>query len=118
MLFKANTLMTANGTAEPLEGDNILGQRWKDRVIPFPGVIELGIIATTVGVVVSILSGPETLLEESNVSGGGVIGVFPIFPDQIELEDEVAAGDLIKVRYRETLAATPSVMMTLRYTPA
>ena len=111
--------MTAAGTAEPLEGDNLLSSRWKDRKIPFPGLVEIGIISTDTKVVVTVQSGSEILMEEAPVNGGGTIGVFPIFPDNIDLVDEVAEGDLLKVRLRNTDAvATPSVMLTVRYTPA
>ena len=117
--WRSTTLTVAGGSAEPLEGDNTLSSRWKDRKIPFPGLVELGIRATDANVVVSVQSGSEILLEESPVDAGGTINVFPIFPDNIDLVDEVAAGDLFKIRLRNTHAsATPSVMITLRYTPA
>jgi len=108
--FRYTQLMTANGTADPL-------QNWQYRYLPYPARIEHLNDATTVGVVKTVTSGSETIVEESPVQGGGTLGVTPS-PLNTSADSWIgAAGDLIKIALRETLAGTPTVNGVIEVTP-
>lgn len=101
--------IAANATYEPLSG-------WQYEYLPFPALVEIAYIASATGMVVSVSSGSDQLAEEQPVSGGGTDGTLPAF-DQPMLEDLAAAGDRLKIRFRETAgAATTDVMGWVRVT--
>jgi len=101
--------IAANGTFEPLTG-------WQFERLPFPALVEIALIVNAVGVVVTVTSGSDTLAEEQPVSSGGTDGVLPDF-DKPSLEDIAAAGDKIKIRFRETAGtATTNAMGWVRVT--
>jgi hypothetical protein len=85
---------------------------------PFDGTIEVAITATLATAECSVFSGPDVLVEP-----GSPIAVFaterkPIYPDDFDIEDEVAQGDRLKVNLVNRNAATNVVNVTLRLTPA
>ncbi len=101
--------IAANATYEPLTG-------WQYEYLPFPALVEVAYVASAIGMVVSVSSGADQLAEEQPVSGGGTDGTLPDF-DQPMLEDIAAAGDRLKIRFRETAgAATTDVMGWVRVT--
>lgn len=97
-----STLMTANGTALPLDG-------WQYQYLPWPAEVTLLYRSTTTGVVAAVTSGSETIVEESPAQAGGTIGVTPSPLNTPVIGWHAAAGDLLKVRLRETAAGTPTV---------
>lgn len=102
--------MAANGVADPLAD-------WQYRYLPWPARVEHLNDATTAGVVKTITSGSETIVEESPVQAGGAAGVTPS-PLNTSADSWIAAaGDLLKVRLRETLAGTPTVNGVIEVTP-
>jgi len=108
--FRYTQVMTANGTADPL-------QNWQYRYLPYPARVEHLNDATTTGVVKVVTSGSETIVEESPVQGGGTAGVTPS-PLNTSADSWIgAAGDLIKVGLRETAAGTPTVNGVIEVTP-
>ena len=101
--------IAANGTSEPLTG-------WQFERLPFPALVEIAYDASALGVVANVSSGSDTLAEEQPVSGGGTSGVLPDF-DQPMLEDIAAAGDKLKIRFRETAGtATTDIQGWVRVT--
>lgn len=101
--------VAAGGTYEPLTG-------WQYERLPFPALVELAYESDELGFRVTVTSGSDTLAEEQPVSGGGTDGVLPAF-DQPMLEDIAAAGDKIKIRFRETQASgTGDIMGWVRIT--
>jgi len=108
--FRYTQVMTANGTADPL-------QNWQYRYLPYPARIEHLNDATTTAVVKTVTSGSETIVEESPVQGGGVAGVTPS-PLNTSADSWIgAAGDLIKIALRETAAGTPTVNGVIEVSP-
>ena len=92
---------------------------WIYRRLPWPA--EIGFSADTTGaaatVLLTLIIGSDTQLgPEFPVTVGGTAGVFP---NQAESFIQLlgAAGDLIKVLYRETAAATPTVNSVIKLTP-
>jgi hypothetical protein len=67
---------------------------------PFDGTIEFGIVGDRVSATLAMFSGPDTLQEPGGfVPFSGTAGTqgFPRYPDDYHWEDEVAAGDRLKV---------------------
>jgi len=92
---------------------------WIYRRLPWPAQLSFAANNTGAagGVLVTIIIGSDTQLgPEFNVTVGGTAGVYP---DQAEsfLQLLGAAGDLIKILYRETAAATPTVNTVIKLTP-
>lgn len=101
--------LAANSTYEPLTG-------WQYERLPFPALVEIAYLADAIGIVANVTSGSDTLAEEQPVSGGGTDGTLPDF-DKPMLEDLAAAGDKLKIRFRETAgAATTDIMGWVRIT--
>jgi hypothetical protein len=95
-------LMTANGTSRPLDG-------WQYEYLPWPAEVQVLARSTDVNVVGTYTSGSETIVEESPVQGGGTIGVTPA-PLNTPVQGWIgAAGDRLKLSFRETAGGTPTV---------
>lgn len=100
--FTFSQALTANGTFRPLDG-------WQYEYLPWPAQVEVLARATGVTLVAVYTSGSETIVEESPVQSGGTAGVIPS-PLNTPLQSWVAAaGDRLKLNYRETGGLTPTV---------
>jgi len=92
---------------------------WIYRRLPWPAEIAYSADSTGAAatVLLTLIIGSDTQLgPEFPLTVGGVAGVFP---NQAESFIQLlgAAGDLIKVLYRETAAATPTVNTVIKLTP-
>jgi len=97
-----STLLTANGTTRPLDG-------WQYEYLPWPAEVQVLARSTLAGLVAVYTSGSETIVEESPVQAGGTIGVIPS-PLNTPVQGWIgAAGDRLKLSYRETAGGTPTV---------
>ncbi len=100
--FTFSATLTANGTARPLDG-------WQYEYLPYPAEVQVLARATATAVVATYTSGSETIVEESPVQAGGTVGVIPA-PLNTPVQGWIgAAGDRLKLSYRETAGATPTV---------
>lgn len=95
--------VAAGGTYEPLTG-------WQYERLPWPALVEVAFISDEIGFQATVYSGSDTLAEESPVSAGGTDGVLPD-QDKPMLEDIAAAGDKLKIRFRETQASGTGDLM-------
>jgi len=100
--FTFSQAMTANGTFRPLDG-------WQYEYLPWPAEVQVLARATGVGVVNTYTSGSETIVEESPVQAGGTVGVIPSSLNTPIQGWVGAAGDRIKLNFRETGGLTPNV---------
>lgn len=108
-----NANIAANATVEPLTG-------WQYEYLPWPAIVEIGMIhdGAANGLVATVTSGSDTLMEESPINAGGTDGVFPT-DEQLDMVDEALAGDRLKIRARETGGvATTDLMVRVKLTPA
>ncbi len=92
---------------------------WIYRRLPWPA--DLFFAADTTGaagsVVLSVVIGSDMQLgPEFPLAVGGTAGVFPNQAESF-IALAGAAGDLVKILYRETAAATPTVNTVLRTQP-
>lgn len=103
------TALAANGTAEPLAGSQF-------EFLPYDAYIEFGIAADANGVLQSVLSGTDTLMEEGPVMAIKAINLPPTYPDDFHLNDAAPAGSRLKIKLRDTSGAARVVMTVLRIT--
>lgn len=102
--------LTANGIFRPLDG-------WQYQYLPWPARVEVLSRATALGVRQVFTSGSETIVEESPTQAGGTAGVTPSALNTPLQAWDAAMGDLLKINYRETLGATPTVDGIIEVTP-
>jgi len=65
--------------------------------------------STDVNIVQTYTSGSETIVEESPVQAGGTIGVTPAPLNTPVQGWHAAAGDRLKLTFRETAGGTPTI---------
>ena len=101
-----NANIGANATVEPLNG-------WQYEYLPWPALVLIGMVHDGAAgeLVATVTSGSDTLMEESEINAGGTDGVMPN-DDQMDLTDEAAAGDRLKIRVRETGGVATTDLMT------
>lgn len=93
-----------------------LGSQYE--LAPFDGTIEIGIMADKNLVTAGIFSGPDVLAEPGSPVPFGAAEATPKYPDDYHWEDEVAAGDRLKLSLSNANAGTAIVNWVLRLTPA
>ncbi len=108
--FTFSELFVANGVVRPLEG-------WQYEYLPYPAEVQVLARSTLANVVAIYTSGSETIVEESPVQAGGTIGVIPS-PLNTPVQGWIgAAGDRLKLNYRETAGGTPTIDGIIELTP-
>lgn len=96
------TALAANATALPLQGSQY----------EFPDdnqMIELALSADATGVLATVQSGSDVIMEESPVQLG-TINVQPKYPDDYYIRFPVLAGERVKVALRDTSGAARVVL--------
>jgi len=93
--FTFTQSVAANATFEPLTG-------WQYVYLPWPAEVTVMARAAAVDMVRTYTSGSETIVEESPVQAGGTAGVTPSALNTPVEGWHAAAGDLLKLRYRNT----------------
>jgi hypothetical protein len=102
--------MTANGTYEPLTGSQY-------EYLPWPAAIEIAFnAAVTEEAVATVSSGSDILMEEAPVPVVTVANQPPKY-DEAMLTDIAAAGDRLKLRFREIAGNTGFVRGWVKITP-
>ena len=100
--FTFSNSIAAGATFEPLTG-------WQYQYLPWPAEVTVLARAVAIAVVNTYTSGSETIVEESPVQSGGTAGVIPS-PLNTPVQGWIAAaGDLLKLRYRNTSGAAITV---------
>jgi len=108
--FPFTQSVAAGATYLPLDG-------WQYEYLPFPARVDIGLNATAVGIVATVTSGSDTLMEEAPVQAGGVAGVIPSPLNTPYMSDDAAAGDRLKIRVRNTSGGAVTVNGTIIITP-
>jgi len=75
---------------------------WQYQYLPWPAEVTVLSRATAVGMVQVFTSGSETIVEESPTQAGGTTGVTPSPLNTPVQGWHAAAGDLLKLNYRNT----------------
>jgi hypothetical protein len=108
--FPYTQSIPAGATFNPLTGTNY-------QYTPRPGIVKVIHNATAVGLVATILSGSDELMQEGPVPAGGVAGTIPSEFAVSPIVDQVAAGDLQSIRYRNPTGGAITVNGIWDYTP-
>lgn len=108
--FSWSQSIAAGATFNPLSG-------WVYEFVPRPGIVKYVHRATAVGLVATITSGSDELLQEAPVPAGGVAGVTPSEFNVPPIIDSVSAGDRQQVRYRNPTAGAITIDGMIDYTP-
>lgn len=107
--ISTDTSIAAGATFNPLSGSQF-------EYIPYNAQLEIAILGSATGLVATISSGSDILMEEGPVSIG-TIHVAPKYPDDFHLTDVAAAGDRIKVGIRNTTGGALNAFVVVRITP-
>jgi len=115
---------TISGTTVVAAGQELanllLGSQYE--LAPYDATIEIGLVSDRADTTVFIASGPDILQEPggscfySGAAGGGRANV--VYPDAFMWEDEVAAGDRLKITIRNPNAGAATISWALRIAPA
>lgn len=97
--FTFSAAVLAGATLRPLDG-------WQYQYLPWPAEVTVLSRATAVAMVNTFTSGSETIVEESPVQAGGTAGVTPSPLNTAVQGWHAAAGDLLKLSYRNTSGGT------------
>lgn len=109
-LIKTRTVMTANGRATPLTGNQY-------EYLPFDAVVEFAALVDTGGTVNgTIYSGSDVLMQNSQLDILAVASPI-IHPDHYNLSDVASAGERLNIELQEAAAGTPIVRCAVRITP-
>jgi len=108
--FPFTAAVLTGATYLPLDG-------WQYEYLPFPARVEIGLNATAVGMVATVTSGSDTLMEEAPIQAGGTAGVIPSPLNTPFMSDDAAAGDRLKIRCRNTTGGTITVNGVCNITP-
>lgn len=100
--FIFSTPIAIGGVVDPLDG-------WQYRYLPWPAEVTVMARATLVDLVQTYTSGSETIVEESPVQAGGTLGVTPAPLNTPVQGWHAAAGDLLKLRFRNENAGANHV---------
>ena len=96
--FTFSNSVAAGATNRPLDG-------WQYEYLPWPGEVTVLARASNNGMLNVYTSGSETIVEESPVQAGGTTGVIPS-PLNTPVQGWMgAAGDRLKLSYRNTSGA-------------
>jgi len=93
--FIFNQSIAAGATFNPLAG-------WQFEYVPWPAGVGVMARASAVGMVNTYTSGSETIVEESPTQAGGTDGVTPSALNTAPQGWQAAAGDRLKLNYRNT----------------
>lgn len=83
--------------------------------LPFNSLLEIGLCSNAAGDhQVTVLSGSDTILEESGVSRQNRV---PVYPDDYPIRDVALAGERLTIRARNTTGVAATLFWTVRITP-
>ena len=100
--FTFSQSIAAGATFNPLVG-------WQYQYLPWPAEITVLARATAIAMLQVYTSGSETIVEESPTQAGGTAGVIPSPLNTPVQGWHAAAGDLLKLNYRNTSGAAITV---------
>jgi len=97
--------------------DNVLaGSQFE--FLPYDAALEFGITCDDPDITADVYSGQDVLLENGTVPDKSASNqVTAVYPDDFPLTDVAAAGERIKIRYRNNGLASATVYWNVRITP-
>lgn len=107
-IIRKEVSVPASGTIDNLVTGSIY------EFMPFNAAINVGLTASATGLVGTINTGSDTLLEESPLN---IKATFPIIPDEMDLQDRTLQGERLVVRIRNTTAGALTVRLLVQISP-
>jgi hypothetical protein len=108
-LINVQTTVNANSSANPLSGNQY-------EFMHEPCHVEFAMVTTATGVLATVYSGPDLLMQEGPVQIKAA-STLPTYPDDYHLEDDAAEGDRLNVVLRNTTGGNLVVYTLVRITP-
>jgi len=108
--FTFTPVILQGATVNPLSG-------WQYEYLPWPAHVTVLATSVLTDVVGTYTSGSETILEESPIQAGGTIGVIPNPLNTSAITWQAAAGDRLKLNYRETGVAPDDIQGIIEVEP-
>ena len=84
--------------------------------LPFHANVRFGLVGDATGLVGTVYAGTDLLMEEGPLDFVAA-GRLPVDPDNFHLDDDVAAGDRLKVLVRNPTAGAINEILILKITP-
>lgn len=106
-LIQKRIVLAANSTASALADDQF-------EYLPYDSLVEFGLLTDVVGVLATVFSGGDLLMDEGPVPIAAAINTFPKYPDDYHLQDVARGGERLKIRLRDTSGAQRIVMVAVR----
>lgn len=107
-MIKGEVSVPANSTIE-----NVISGSTYER-LPWPSWLEIGLVGSATGLLCTVQSGTDVLLEEAPIS---IQNRFAIYPEDFDLTDAVTAGDLLKIKVRNTTAGALTLFHSTKISP-
>jgi hypothetical protein len=82
---------------------------WAYEQAPWPAAVRVLLRTTATGVVARIMSGSETIQDETPIQSGGTAGVTPSMLNTTPTEFVAGAGDRLAVAIRNTTAGALTI---------
>lgn len=82
--------------------------------LPYNALIEIGLAVSAAQVNIDLITGSDVIGKDIKPL---VKATAPVYPDDFPYQDIAAAGERIIIAARETAAATPTLLYTVRITP-
>lgn len=110
-VFQRTTTVAAAAISQPLQ----TAPAWTHRFLAIDSIIEYTLDSTTAADTYNVSLGSNTEVQESNVPGGGTVGLYVAFNDNSKAIVG-AAGD--ELAFTITFAGAASAMLEVHLTPA
>lgn len=82
--------------------------------LPWNAAINIGLNGSATGLVATINSGSDTVLEEAPVN---VSTAFPVIPDDMFAQDVAAGGERLVIKVRNTTGGALTLRSLIQFTP-
>jgi len=107
-IIRKEVSVPANSTIDNLVTGSIY------EFMPFNASLNLGMTGSATGLVGTVNTGSDTLLEESPLN---IKTTFPLIPDEMDLQDRTLQGERLVVRVRNTTAGALTVRLLVQISP-
>jgi hypothetical protein len=107
-IIRKEVSVAANSTVDNLVTGSIY------EFMPFNAALSIGMTGSATGLVGTVNTGSDTLLEESPLN---IKATFPLIPDEMDLQDRTLAGERLVVRVRNTTAGALTVRLLVQISP-
>lgn len=107
IIQKSKTFTASENAANLLSGEFF-------EFLPYNAFVEFGFSVSAAQVVVDVITGQDVICKELRPV---VKATAPLYPDDFTVNDMVAAGERLVIAARETAAATPTMLYTVKITP-